>query len=176
MWRVGLLRIFLPLVCLFLVACSEDDIKETPVRPATAEEAQKITQGLAGTWAGDCSVDNEDSMSFLPYFVIDTDGTFLENVAIYLNTDCSGQPEDTLESKGEFVISGVLTDTTFEIDFNYSDYDEHDYVFLKMRITQKTEASASVKIRELQYYQQGAVRTVPSAQLELLPAFDYFKL
>jgi hypothetical protein len=166
----------LPLACLFLIGCGEDEIEETPVRPATAEEAQKITQGLTGTWAGVCRVDSENSMSFLPYFVIDADGTFLENVAIYLNTECSGQPADTLESKGEFVISGVLTDTTFEVEFNYSDYDEDDYVFLKLRITQKTEAKASVKIRELQYYQQGAVRTVPSEQLELLPALDYFKL
>ncbi len=165
------------LIAAFAIGCSgKDDIKETPVVAPTAAQSEKLTAQLVGQWFGACVVNSDEGMSTISSFTFDADGTFVESAFLFLNTDCSGDPTDRYDSKGQFLISGVLTSLTYEVDFKYADAEEGDTTFVRLRLTTQSEKLMKVKVRVFKYIDDGIEKSVPSNYLEQLPTLDYFKL
>jgi hypothetical protein len=145
------------------------------VRAPTAEQDLKLTDGLVGTWRGGCMVNLSEGMSGRILTQMGADRTFTETTQIFLNTSCNGDPADSAETKGAFLISGVLTDINFEVDFQYADFVEDQAYYTRVRIMQNSAAKLSAKYRIFQYVDEGELRSISSEALERAPAFDWVK-
>jgi hypothetical protein len=169
-------RVLLLFFCVAAVGCGDTEtIKETPVRAPTAEQELRLLEGLVGTWSGGCMVNLSEGMSGRLMTQLDADRTFVETTQIYLNTNCTGEPVDSAQTKGTFLISGVLTDINYEVDFQYADFVEDQAYYTRVRILQNSASKLSAKYRIFKYVDEGQLRSIPNDVLERAQDFDWIK-